>query len=78
MTVRLARLLAAFLASAALAAVAARADTLFALVDTGELFASTDLGEKWTLRGTLPVIAGRMPDFLAKREGKLRKKSRLM
>lgn len=55
MTVRLARLLAAFLASAALAAVAARADTLFALVDTGELFASTDQGEKWNLRGTLPV-----------------------
>lgn len=44
-----------------------RADTLLALVDTGELFASDDSGASWSLRSTLPVrdavalIAGDTP-----------------
>jgi len=34
---------------------AAQAATLFGLVNTGELFASTDQGATWTVRSTLPV-----------------------
>ena len=43
------------------------ASTLFALVDTGELFASDDQGITWTVRSVLPVsdavglIAGSSP-----------------
>jgi photosystem II stability/assembly factor-like uncharacterized protein len=33
----------------------AEADTLFGLVNTGELFASTDAGVTWDVRATLPV-----------------------
>jgi photosystem II stability/assembly factor-like uncharacterized protein len=34
---------------------ASRAATIFGLVDTGEIFVSTDQGESWTIRSTLPV-----------------------
>ena len=50
--------LAAILTLALLAvpwAAPAQGSTLFALVDTGELFASADGGASWTIRSTLPV-----------------------
>jgi hypothetical protein len=37
------------------APVPAAALTIFGLVDTGELYASTDAGASWTIRSTLPV-----------------------
>lgn len=45
---------AALLSLAALLPGAARADTIFGLVDTGELYASGDGGASWTIRSTLP------------------------
>lgn len=47
----------AALVAAALAGIGppARASTLFGLVDTGEIYASTNHGAAWTIRATLPV-----------------------
>lgn len=45
----------ALILGALLLAVAARGTTLFGLIDTGELYASTDGGAAWQIRSTLPV-----------------------
>lgn len=63
----------------ALAPVSARSATVFALLDTGELFASTDQGTSWTVRAALPVrdavalVAGATTSrlYLASRSGSI-------
>jgi photosystem II stability/assembly factor-like uncharacterized protein len=49
------RALALLVLGLALAAPPAQATTLFGLIDTGELFASSDTGASWQVRSALPV-----------------------
>jgi photosystem II stability/assembly factor-like uncharacterized protein len=64
---------------AGVVAIPVQAATIFGLVDTGELFASSDLGVSWEARSTLPVsdaiglVAGQVSTelFLVSRSGSI-------